>query len=238
MPTELPRYAPDAFAHEMERRAPVELSAEAQDRLFRIYRELARWAPRLALIGPGTSAEVLDRHFGESLAAVPLLPEPREDEPTVLDLGSGGGFPGLVLAAVRPDLTVVLTEPRERKWAYLKTAARKAALPCRCLNARVDLPLAPEIPAAFDAVTVRALQVPEEVLEALAERLRPGGRFLLWTGDDAPRPPAGWGVHREVSLPGSDRRRIVEWRRLGALRTTDGNAYESAADDPGSRKPA
>lgn len=237
MPTELPTYDRDRFARAMKRRAPVELSEEAQARLYRMYRELARWAPRLALIGPGTSDEVLDRHFGESLAAVPLLPEPQDDGATVLDLGSGGGFPGLVLAAVRPDLTVVLTEPRERKWAYLKSAARKAGLPCRCLNARVDLPLAPELPATFDAVTVRALQVPAGVLEALAERLRPGGRFLLWTGDDAPQPPTGWGRNREVSLPGSVRRRIVEWRRLDAFRAADGEAYQPAADDSGSRKP-
>lgn len=235
MPTKLPSYTADELACELQRRSPVELPDTALVALDAVYRELARWAPRLALIGPGTGEDVLDRHFGESLAALPLLPLPGEGSGAIVDLGSGAGFPGLVLAAARPDLTVVLTEPRERKWAFLKTAARKAALPCRCLNARVDLPLPPGLPAVFDGVTVRALQVPAEVLEALAQRLGPAGRFLLWLGADAPEPPAGWVPHRRVPLAGSKRRRILEWRRAGEIGIADGTASEPnpTNDEPG-----
>lgn len=231
MSTELPSYTSDELARELRDRSPVELSDDAVAALEAIYRELARWAPRVALIGPGTAGEVLDRHFGESLAALPLLPPPGQGGGVVLDLGSGAGFPGLVLAAARTDLTVVLTEPRQRKWAFLKTAARKAALPCRCLDARVDFPLPPELPAALDAVTARALQVPSEVLEALAERLAPGGRFLLWVGEKEPEPPPGWVPRRTVALPGSDRRRIVEWRRRQEPPVGNGDATEPEDDD-------
>ena len=56
----------------------------------------------------------------------------------LLDLGSGAGFPGIVLAAARPDLEVTLLEARERKWAFLAAACRRAGLACRCLNARVS----------------------------------------------------------------------------------------------------
>ncbi len=231
MSTDLPSYTREELAHELRRRSPVELSDDAVAALDAVYRELARWAPRLALIGPGTTDEVLDRHFGESLAALPLLPPPGKGRGVLLDLGSGAGFPGLVLAAARPDLTVVLTEPRERKWAFLKTAARKAALPCRCLNARVDFPLPPELPEALDAVTVRALHVPPEVVEALARRLTPGGGFLLWVGEEAPEPPPGWEARRTLTLPGSDRRRIVEWRRVEEVGERGGDASETEADD-------
>ena len=215
--SQLPHYPTDDLARELRQRSPGKLSDDTVSALDAIYRELARWAPRLALIGPGTAGEVLDRHFGESLAALPLLPPPGKGSKTWLDLGSGAGFPGLVLAAVRPDVTVVLTEPRERKWAFLKTAARKAALPCRCLNARVDFPLPPGLPETLDVVTVRALQVPPEVLEALARRMGPEGRFLLWVGDEAPEPPAGWNLGRSVPIRGSERRRIVEWRRANPI---------------------
>src|SRR6188474_645691 len=64
------------------------------------YVELRRWAPRLALVGPAFARELFTRHYGESLAGLELLPP---GPARLLDLGSGAGFPGFVLAAARPD---------------------------------------------------------------------------------------------------------------------------------------
>src|SRR5262249_31489350 len=173
------------------------------------YQELSRWNRTLSLIGPGTAGEIVSRHYGESLAALPLLPEEGE----LVDLGPGGGFPGLVIAAARPRLSVTLVEAQERKWAFLMAAARRAGLPCRCLNARVALPLPADLPAAIDRVTVRALKLDSQVLEALADRLRPSGGILLWVGDELPDLPGTLTVAGERRLPGSLRRRIVELSR-------------------------
>lgn len=219
-PRRLPSFELAAFAREIRARSPVPLSDAIVESLWHHYQELERWSPRLALIGPGSADDVLDRHFGEALAALPLLPpvsrETRElllgTGGHLLDIGSGAGFPGLVLAAARPDLTVTLVEPRQRKWAFLKTAARHASLPCRCLDARVDLPLPEGVPDVLDVVTVRALKLPAEVLAALAGRLGPAGRFLLWVGREVPGLPPGLTVARSVPLPGSEHRRIVEVR--------------------------
>lgn len=171
--------------------------------LWAHYGELRRWNERLNLIGPGTAERVVERHYGEALAALPLL----DGAVSLLDVGSGAGFPGFVLAAVRPRLAVTLVESRERKWAFLEAAVRRAGLSCRCLNARVgaafDLP-------PVDLVTWRAVRLPEAALGRLACLTR---RMLAWSGAEEPAPPAGWRVGRRAYLVQSAQRRIVEWRR-------------------------
>jgi 16S rRNA (guanine527-N7)-methyltransferase len=179
--------------------------------LYIHYQELALWNRRLSLIGPGTADEVVARHFGESLAALPLL---LKGVRKVVDVGSGAGFPGLVLAAARPGLDVTLVEARERKWSFLQAAARKASLPCRCLNARVQFPLPAGLPESIDVLTARALKLPPEILGALARRMGPEGRFLLWVGEKDPEIPPDLSPVDSVKLEGSERRRILCLRPL------------------------
>jgi 16S rRNA (guanine527-N7)-methyltransferase len=175
------------------------------------YQELALWNRRLSLIGPGTADEVVARHFGESLAALPLIPEQAR---TAVDAGSGAGFPGLVLSAARSGLEVTLVEARERKWSFLQAVARKASLPCRCLNARVQLPLPAGLPERIDILTARALKLPPEILGALARRMGSEGRVLLWVGEKDPEIPPDLSPADSVRLEGSDRRRILCLRPL------------------------
>jgi 16S rRNA (guanine527-N7)-methyltransferase len=214
MPFALPPLSRDALAEGLAPLSPEPLDGRALDALHAHYQELSVWNQRLSLIGPGTLDEVLERHYGESLAALPLVPEG-----VGLDVGSGAGFPGLVLAAARPGLAMTLVEARERKWAFLSAAARKASLPCRCLNARVSVPLPAGLPASLDLVTARALKLDPDVLGALAGRLSPGGRVLLWLGEEGPGLPAELAPGRSVKIPGSQRRRILELLRTE--RTTE-----------------
>lgn len=198
--------------------SPEPLDGRAVDALHAHYQELSVWNRRLSLIGPGTLDEVLERHYGESLAALPLVP--RETK-MGLDIGSGAGFPGLVLAAARTGLEMTLVEAREKKWAFLSSAARKASLPCRCLNVRVEVPLPAGIPASLDLVTARALKLGSDVLGALAERLGPDGRILLWLGEEDPALPATLAPGRSVNIPGSQRRRILELRRADLMQEAE-----------------
>jgi len=209
LPSALPDFPFQDFHRAVESCSPDPLSETAYRYLYAHYQELVRWNRTLSLVGPGTAGEVISRHYGESLAALPFLPEEGE----LVDLGSGGGFPGLVIAAARPRLSVTLVEAQERKWAFLLAAARRAGLSCRCLNARVALPLPADLPAAIDRVTVRALKLDSQVLGALADRLRPAGGILLWAGDELPDLPGTLTVTSERRLPGSLRRRIVELSR-------------------------
>jgi 16S rRNA (guanine527-N7)-methyltransferase len=216
--TALPALTRDQLGSRLRELSPEPLSAPALAALVTHYEELRRWAPRLALIGPGTADEVLERHFGESLAALPLVPERPADLAAdaageIVDVGSGAGFPALVLAAVRPRWRVTLVEARQRKWAFLMSVARRASLSCRCLNARVGDPLPEGVPARFDLLTARAIRLPAADLGLLLDRLTPAGRALLWAGDADPDLPPGHVAETAVPLPGSERRRIVEVRR-------------------------
>jgi len=206
MSARLPELTPAEFEAGLQDLAPEPLSPATVHALYQHYLELARWNRSVSLIGPGTAGEVLSRHYGESLAALPLIPANARQ---VLDLGSGAGFPGIVLAAARPQLAVTLIEARERKWSFLLAAARRASLPCRCLNVRVALPLPVGLPEAIDLVTARALKLGPELLGALAGRLGPEGRLLLWMGEQEPALPPTLEPAGEMKLAGSQRRRIV-----------------------------
>lgn len=210
MPFSLPGLSRNDFAREVAAGSPEPLGERAIEALYAHYQELSVWNQRLSLIGPGTFGEIVERHYGEALAALPLIPaEARYG----LDIGSGAGFPGLVLAAARPGLAMTLAEARERKWAFLLAAARKASLPCRVLNARVGAPLPAGLPASLDVVTARALKLDPATLSALAERLGPDGRILFWVGEEDPDLPPDLRLAGSLQLPGSERRRILQVQR-------------------------
>ena len=211
MGSQLPPLDRARFEERLLRCLP-EGSTSVPESLFLHYQELYRWNGRLSLVGPGTAEKVVERHYGESLAALPLI-EP--DDRSLLDVGSGGGFPGLVLAAARSSVTVTLTEPRERKWAFLRAAVRRCGLSSRCLNVRVERPLAKELPGEIDVVTCRAVALFPGLLETLFER-HPRIRFLHWCGAATPSLPGGSLVTREIALAGSRQRRILEIRSRAA----------------------
>lgn len=94
---------------------------------------------------------------------------------TLVDVGSGNGSPGLVLALLRDDLDATLLEPRARRWAFLREASRAAGRPVRVLRLRHDAYPGP--PAG--TVTVRALALP---LAELGGLVSPGGRLLVFGG--------------------------------------------------------
>jgi 16S rRNA (guanine527-N7)-methyltransferase len=206
MSLQLPEYSRDTFARRLRAAAPSPLTDVAIEALFAHYQELQRWAPIISLVGPGAGPEILSRHYGEALHALAWL-DPQAK--TLVDVGSGAGFPGFVLAAVRPDLEVTLVEPRERRWSFLCQAARRASLKLRCLNVRVTSPLPAGLPERIDIVTVRALR-PEAILPPLAERLAPEAQVLLWIGEDDPPLPSGFARGRVLQFAGSNVRRLVE----------------------------
>jgi 16S rRNA (guanine527-N7)-methyltransferase len=96
MGSPLPALDHDAFLERLSRSGGKELPRPAQEALWMHFQELRRWNPTVSLIGPGTALEVVERHYGEALAGLGLLPL---DARTLLDVGSGAGFPGFVLAA-------------------------------------------------------------------------------------------------------------------------------------------
>lgn len=120
----------------------------------------------------------------------------------LVDVGSGNGSPGLVLALVRDDLEVTLLEPRARRWAFLREAARATGRSVRVLRVRHDGYPGP--PAR--TVTLRAVALP---LADLAPLVSPGGRVLVFGG--RPRASGPFEATGEGDgLPG----RLAAFRRL------------------------
>lgn len=213
----LPQLELAAFSQALRRGVPVPLSDSVEQRLFAHYQTLRKWNPRLSLIGPGTVDEVVSRHYGESLAGSDWI----EDGETVLDVGSGAGFPGLILALARPNVRLILVESRERKWSFLQAAMRAARPglqatdndPTRpfsslVLNARIGRPLPAGIPSRLDVVTSRAVRLVPDILEPLIEHSRTV-RFLLWHGEGSDL-PALLRERKRRKLVGGARRHLIE----------------------------
>lgn len=163
-------------------RAPLDALAvpePARSGLERYLDLLAAWSGRVNLTGAATPAERVAVLVGAVLPAAPLVRPGR-----LVDVGSGNGSPGLVLALLRPELPVVLLEPRQRRWAFLREACRAAGRgDVEVLRQRHDQYAGP--PAA--TLTLRALDLP---LAALAPLVEEGGRLLLFGRPRAEAP--GW----------------------------------------------
>jgi len=151
---------------------------------FRIYlQELQTWNARVNLTGLRSDREIVIKGFLDSLAALPLL----HDAPTLADLGSGAGFPGLALKLARPDLILTLVESRGKKAAFLEYLSALLGLSgVEVVQARLTPRLPREWGPRFAAVTSRAAFSLEEFLKLAAPVLLPGGRALAFKGAEPP----------------------------------------------------
>ena len=156
----------------------LQLPPEMLDRAVYHAVELLRWNGSAGLTRITEPREVARRHFVESIVASELLPV--AEGPTVLDVGSGGGFPGLALRLRRPDARVELVERRHRKAAFLQHVARSYPPPRTLVHAVSLEDLATQM---FDVVILRAVRVD---VKALAPFLAPGARLVLFRGTNDP----------------------------------------------------
>jgi 16S rRNA (guanine527-N7)-methyltransferase len=116
---------------------------------------------------------ILSRHFVESIACARALPA---GIATLLDFGSGAGFPGIPIALCRPDIAVTLAESTSKKAAFLQEAIRVLDITAKVHSQRAEL-----LPDPFDCVTLRAVDRMELAVRAAAKLVRPGGWLALMT---------------------------------------------------------
>jgi 16S rRNA (guanine527-N7)-methyltransferase len=132
----------------------------------------ARWNQRINLSAARTNDEITD-HVVDCLALVPHVPGTAR----VVDVGSGGGLPGVVLAAARPDLRVTCVEPIHKKAAFLRQAARDLSLTLTVLTQRAD-----SLERAFDVAVSRATFDLRTWLDLGLGLVVPGGLVLAMEG--------------------------------------------------------
>jgi 16S rRNA (guanine527-N7)-methyltransferase len=158
---------------------------------------LLKWNARTNLTAIRDPEEIVRRHFGESLFAAAHLPP---NTKTLLDFGSGAGFPGLPIALLRPEIAVTLAESQNKKATFLREAVRTLGLS----NVEVWAARAETLPPTrkFHTVALRAVDDMETALPAAKERIAPGGQLVLLTttahqpvgGSSIPLPNSEFGV--------------------------------------------
>ncbi len=151
--------------------APVS-EGPARQKIDRYLDCLLRWAPKINLTAAATRESALDTLVAPVLGAERLL------HGHVIDVGSGNGSPALILAVLRPDLRFTLLEPRAKRWAFLREAAREMGLEnTTALRERSD---------AYHGDLAATITMRAVGLEPLRLRplLEPGGCVLVFGGPD------------------------------------------------------
>ncbi len=162
------------------RRLGIDLDQDSVSRLSLYCDELERWNRRINLVARRTGRqEMLEKHFLDSLTLLPLLDRRGAG---LLDVGSGAGFPGLVLAAAAPDLQVTLVEPRQKRVVFLRHVVRTLELAnVRIVDRRLEeADLLQE--GGFSHVTGRAVAEPGLFLAMVAPLLTARTRVILMLG--------------------------------------------------------
>ncbi len=160
----------------------IELTPRAQDRLLAFARELISWNSRLNLLSRSDAHNVIRKHVAASLGVfLAAQPAPREKW---IDVGTGGGFPGLVLKLVRPELDMTLLESSRKRCLFLENVIRQVgAGPVPVLALRVETLLARgDGVGAYDLLTARAVASLRDTLLQFGPLVTGGGRIITFKG--------------------------------------------------------
>jgi len=174
--------SPDLAADRARALALTPVSRETLDRLDRFVETLLAWQQRINLIAPSTESKLWTRHIADSLQLLALAPQAK----TWVDLGSGGGFPGLVIACAltdKPGARVHLVESSTKKAAFLREAARATGAPAQIHAVRIE-DFVENLTIAVDVVTARALAPLVRLLAATYPLLKTGTLGLFPKGQD------------------------------------------------------
>ena len=193
--------------------------SEAQALQLLAYRDrIAKWNKVYNLTALRDPAQMLSHHIVDSLAAVPPLQTHLAQtglaQARVLDVGSGGGLPGVVLAAALPQLDVTCVDTVGKKAAFVQQVAGELGLKnLHGVHSRVEQMQA----APFDVITSRAFASLLDFVQLTREHLKPGGVWMALKGkrpdDEITALPADVAVfHVEpLAVPGLEAERCVVW---------------------------
>jgi 16S rRNA (guanine527-N7)-methyltransferase len=180
----------------------LDLQQQQLNRLMDYLALLAKWNSVYNLTAVRDPSLMVNQHLLDSLAVVPAFAQARE----VLDVGAGGGLPGIVLAIARPDMKVSLIDTVHKKTAFLTQVKAELGLSnVNVYTARVEQL---QVPHRFDVITSRAFAELADFVNWSGHLLAPGGRFIAMKGvmpqEEIARLPAGWVVSdiRPLNVPG------------------------------------
>lgn len=190
------------LASELESAGLKALLPEAIARFERYLELLLKWNARMNLTAVREPDAILRRHFLECIQCAQALPEERNA--TLLDYGSGAGFPGIPIAICRPEIRVTLAESQKKKAAFLREAVRSIGLAADVFDGRVE-DIQPG--RKFSFVTLRAVDRMADATAAALDRIAFGGWLIIFATREAEM-----GI--TAGLSGIDWRRRVSIARM------------------------
>jgi 16S rRNA (guanine527-N7)-methyltransferase len=200
----------------------LDVSRETYSKLEQYEALIKKWSPKINLVAKSTLADVWERHILDSARLFRFLPSTAS---TVLDLGSGGGMPGLVLATMAkealPNTEFVLIESDQRKVAFLRTVVIQLELSALVVAERIE-----DVPAMnADVVTARALAPLPKLLRYVRKHMHDEGIALLSKGqnhaEEILAANVQWDFDSEVLPSEKDTNSVI--LKLRKLREKDNN---------------
>jgi 16S rRNA (guanine527-N7)-methyltransferase len=174
--------------------ATLGASSQAIEKLTHYADMIRQWNKAINLVAPSTVKDLWERHF---LDSAQLFPHVKGG--SLIDLGSGGGLPGLVLAMMAPDQDVTLIESDQRKCVFLREVSRETKLSnVTVVNQRIEQAVVNKA----DFVTARALAPLSQLIDWGLPLLKPGGKMAFLKGQDASNEVATLATewHKKVTL--------------------------------------
>lgn len=193
----------------------VTLSDAQAERLLAYGTLMLKWNKVYNLTALRDPASVLTHHLLDSLAAIAPLQREWAGKGKLLDVGSGGGLPGVVIAIMRPDLEVSCLDAVAKKAAFVQQVAAELELPnLRGLHARVE-----SLAGSYEVISSRAFASLPDFFNGSMNLLAPGGVWLAMKGkmptDELAVVPKGVSVFHveQLTVPGLDAERCIVWAR-------------------------
>ena len=150
--------------------------SERAEEISRYAEILATWGIERGLVGPREGDRIWERHIANCLPVTTLIKE----GVSLLDIGSGAGLPGIVIALARPDLRVTLLEPLQRRVDFLNEVIEELGLETKVIRGRAE-----SLKGSFFAVTARAVAPLPKLLTISWHLVAPGGSVLAMKGEGA-----------------------------------------------------
>lgn len=176
------------------------------------YAELLKGAGiERGLIGPKEGDRIWERHIANCIPITTILPE----NVRLVDIGSGAGLPGIVIALARPDLKVTLVEPLQRRVDFLNEVVAELGIPIEVIRGRAE-----RVKKQFEIVTARAVAPLEKLINISWHMIPKGGSLMAMKGESAAEEMAATTLKKgsttqlhEISLPNLPIARVIQVKK-------------------------
>ena len=158
------------------------------------------------LIGPKEGDRIWERHIANCIPITTILPQ----NVRLVDIGSGAGLPGIVIALARPDLKVTLVEPLQRRVDFLNEIVAELAIPVEVIRGRAE-----RVKKQFEIVTARAVAPLEKLIQISWHMIPKGGSLMAMKGESAATEMVGvkGAELHEIKLEGIELGRVIAVRK-------------------------